>query len=148
MKQEHSYGAVVFRKEGKQFFYLLLYRKAHLYYKESWDFPRGLLEKNETGKEDAIREIKEETGITDLKFISPFEEKTSWVYRKGKNLVHKEATYYLAQTTTKEIVISVEHDSFKWCMFEEALKLLSFGNTKTVLNKAHELLLTLPKQNF
>jgi len=58
MPKEVSYGAVIYRKEGKKILYLLLYRKAHEHYKEMWDFPRGLIEKGETPEEDIIREVK------------------------------------------------------------------------------------------
>ncbi len=140
MLHEHSYGAVIFRKEEKSVLYLLLYRKAHLYYKESWDFPRGLVEKGELPRDVAKREIKEETGITALSFIEGFEEEVNWIYRKGKQIVNKKATYFLAETKIKEIKISSEHDEFTWCTYEEAVKLMKFENTKTVLKKAEEFL--------
>src|SRR3989338_3599476 len=100
MPKEVSYGAVVFKKEGKNILYLLLYRKAHEHYKEMWDFPRGLIEKGETPEDDIRREVQEETGITDLKFLSGFREKVKWFYKKEGMLIFKEATYYLAETKT------------------------------------------------
>lgn len=140
MPKEVSYGAVIFRREGKEILYLLLYRKAHEHYKEMWDFPRGLIEKGETPKEDIKREVKEETGIGDLKFVSGFKEKVKWFYRKEGQLINKEATYYLAETKTKEVKLSFEHDNYKWCNFDYAMKLIKFSNTKNILNKANEFL--------
>src|SRR3989344_5927641 len=125
MPKEVSYGAVIYRKEGKKTLYLLLYRKAHEHYKEMWDFPRGLIEKGETPEEDVIREVKEETGIKDLKFIEDFQEKIEWFYRKNNKLVFKEATYYLAGTKTEKVKLSFEHNGFKWCVFDEAMKLVT-----------------------
>ncbi|MBI2148262.1 NUDIX domain-containing protein [Candidatus Woesearchaeota archaeon] len=140
MPKEISYGAVIFRREGKEVLYLLLYRNAHEHYKEMWDFPRGLIEKGETPGDDIKREVKEETGIEDIKFIKGFKEKVKWFYKKEGQTIFKEATYYLAETKNKEVKISFEHDDFRWCNFEDALKLIKFSNTKNVLKKANEFL--------
>lgn len=140
MPKEVSYGAVIYRKEGKKFLYLLLYRKAHAHYKEMWAFPRGLIEKGETPEEDIRRELKEETGITNIKFIRAFQEKVKWFYRKESKLILKEAIYYLAETKSKKVKLSFEHNDYKWCDYGEALKLVTFSNTKKVLKKANKFL--------
>lgn len=138
--KEISYGAVIFRRENKNIFYLLLYRKPHEHYKEMWDFPRGLIEKDETPEEDIKREVKEETGIEDIKFIKGFKESVKWFYKKEGNLIFKEATYHMAETKSKDVKISFEHDDFRWCIYDDALKLIKFSNTKNVLKKANEFL--------
>ena len=59
MIKETSAGIVLYRKENtKNLFLLLHYPSGH------WDFVKGKMEKNETTHETAIRETKEETGIT------------------------------------------------------------------------------------
>ena len=140
MPKETSYGAVIFRRENANIFYLLLYRKAKENYKDNWDFPKGLIEKGESPEEDVIREVKEETGIEDIKFIKGFKENVKWFYKRDGMNIFKEATYYLAETKTIDVKISFEHDGFKWCKFEEALKLIKFTNTKGILKKANEVL--------
>ena len=60
MIREKSCGAVVFLKKEEQTKYLLLnYAAGH------WDFVKGNVEPNETEKETVLRELKEETAITD-----------------------------------------------------------------------------------
>jgi|SRR3989344_2399362 len=140
MVNEKSFGSVVFRKEGKQIFYLLLFRKAHDHYSELWDFPRGLIKENEDPEETASREVMEETGLGGLKFISGFKEKVNWFYKKNGVLVNKEATYFLAQSKNKDVKLSNEHDDFRWCSFEVALELITYNNTKKVLEKVDEFL--------
>lgn len=140
MPHEKSFGSVIIRREENDIFYLLLYRKAHGNYKESWDFPRGLIEKNEIPEDTVKREISEETGLTNLKFIKGFKETIKWFYKKGGMLVSKEATYFLAETNNKEVKLSSEHDDYRWCLYEEALQLIKFANTKTILKKAREFL--------
>ncbi len=140
MSKKISYGAVIYRKEKNKILYLLLYRKARKNYIEMWDFPRGLIEKGETPKEDVKREIREETGIRNLKFIKGFRKKVRWFYKKEGKIIFKEATYFLAGTKTKKVRLDFEHDKFRWCTFEEALKLIKFSNRKNVLKKADKLL--------
>ncbi|HIH25855.1 NUDIX domain-containing protein [Candidatus Woesearchaeota archaeon] len=140
MIEELSFGAVVFRKENNKVLFLLLYRKAHKNYIESWDFPRGLIQKNETPEETAKREIVEETSINELKFVKGFKEIIKWFYKKDGNLVSKKVTYFLAETSQLDIKISNEHDDFRWCYFDEACSLIKLKNTKEVLIKADEYL--------
>jgi len=134
MPKEISAGAVVF-KRNKEIKYLLLhYESGH------WDFPRGGIEKGEKEKETVEREVKEETGISDLNFVNGFREKISWFYRKEGKIVYKEAIYYLAETKAKEVKISFEHIGFQWLDYKKALEQLTFKNSKEILKKAHKFL--------
>jgi len=144
MRKEKSAGAVVFRKEGRKIYYLLLHYEAG-----HWDFPKGHIEKGESEKDTARREIKEETGIEDIEFIPGFKEKISYFFRKSyenkKNppLVYKEVVFFLAKTNTKDIKLSFEHKGFLWLEYEKAKKRLTFENTKKILEKAHQFLMSL-----
>ena len=65
---ERSAGIVLFCEKGDtKMFLLLRYPSGH------WDFIKGKIEKNEQPKEAALREAREETGITDIQFIDYFE---------------------------------------------------------------------------
>ena len=135
MPIEKSAGAIVFRKKGNEIFYLLLqYEAGH------WGFPRGLIEKGETLEETAKREIGEETGIKNLKFLPGFKETIKYFFKwKGKNIL-KFVTYFLAQTKEKRVSLSFEHKDFEWLPYKEALEKLTFENSKEVLKKAHQFL--------
>lgn len=136
MIKEVSAGAVIFRvEEGTRLYLLLL----HEFKTKYWEFPRGKLEGKETLKETAIREIKEETEITDLKFIEGFEEKIEWFFKFEGKTVFKQATYFLAETKTKEITLKEEID-FKWLPYKEALNTITHKNEKEVLKKAEAFL--------
>lgn len=132
---ERSAGAVVFRKENGERKYLVLY-----YGGGHWGFPRGNIEEGESEKETTFREIKEETGIEDLKFIPGFREKNKWFYKRNGRTIHKEAVFFLAKTGTKEVNLSFEHSKYKWLKFEEALERLTFENTRELLKKARRFL--------
>ena len=65
MKNERSAGIVFFRKIQNDIDFLLLnYPSGH------WDLVKGHIESGEKPRDAAIRESKEETGITDIKSVS------------------------------------------------------------------------------
>ena len=52
-----------------------------------WDFPKGHVEENETEFETAVRELKEETGITDFLLIDNFKHRISYSFHKNNELI-------------------------------------------------------------
>lgn len=136
MPVEKSAGAVVFRREGNQIKYLLIqYAWGH------WEFPRGLIEKRESLEDTARREIEEEVGIKDIKFIPGFKEWIKFFFKlKGKTIM-KIATFLLAETKTKKVKLSYEHKDYVWLGYEEALDKITFKNSKEVLKKANDFLM-------
>ena len=90
MIEETSAGIVLFRKEeSKKLFLLLHYPSGH------WDFVKGKMEKGESTHQTAIREAKEETGITDIKFIENFEEWIEYNFKHQGELVQKKVVFFL-----------------------------------------------------
>lgn len=135
MIEETSAGIVLFRKEGsKNLFLLLNYPSGH------WDFVKGKMEKGETIHETAIRETKEETGISDVAFLDNFEEWIEYNFQYQGELVHKKVVFFLAETNTKNVEISHEHLDYTWVDYNTAMEKTTFDNAKTVLTKAQMLL--------
>ena len=135
MIEETSAGIVLFRKEdSKNVFLLLHYPSGH------WDFVKGKMEKDETIHETAIRETKEETGITDVEFVGGFEEWIEYNFQYQGELVQKKVVFFLAETKTKQIEISHEHLGHTWEDYNNAMEKTTFDNAKTVLTKAQALL--------
>lgn len=162
MALERSIGAVVFRREGKKILYLLL-KRAPVIKKsnglkaigDSWDLPKGKIEKKETYEETIQREIGEETGIKRVKFIPGFSTWINFFYRakgeekknrkktkKGLN-IFKIVTYFLIETKTKKVELSREHTHYKWLEYKKAYKFITFNSTKKVLKKANLFLLNI-----
>jgi len=133
--REKSAGAVVFYDNGREKEYLLL-----LYEAGHWDFPKGGIEKGETEVETAIREVIEETGLTDIKIINGFKWEIHYNYRKNKNLVHKTVVFYLAESKSKDVKLSYEHKDYIWLPYEEAYNKLTFKTAKETLKEAHKFL--------
>ena len=135
MIEETSAGIVLFRKENsKKLFLLLHYPSGH------WDFVKGKMEKGESTQKTAIRETKEETGITDVTFLDNFEEWIEYNFQYKGELVHKKVVFFLGETKTKEIKISDEHLNYTWKEYNEAMEKTTFDNARTILTKAQLLL--------
>jgi 8-oxo-dGTP diphosphatase len=90
-----------------------------------WDLPGGDLEFGEDAQKGILREIKEETGlkIKNLKVIdaiSGFNNiKEFWV-----------TICYVAKAATQKVVLSYEHDDFRWIKPEEFQKLKASPRNK------------------
>lgn len=138
-KREFSSGAIIFYNESAKLFYLLLHYRLKGDY---WDFPRGNLEQGERSIEAAKREIGEETGLTgrDIRFIHGFKEVAEWFYVMQGIHRFKRVTYFLAEATKNTITLSEEHIGYKWLLFEEALKQLTYENARQILKKADAVL--------
>ena len=132
---ESSAGAIIFlKKEDVYRFLLLRYGAGH------WDLAKGHVEEGETLKGTVVREVKEETGIDDLKFISGFQEKTEYFFTAKRKKIFKTNKLFLAETKKEEINLSLEHTSFAWLSYYDALDRITFENTKKVLKKAMKFL--------
>lgn len=141
MPVQKSAGAVIFRREGGKIYYLLLnYAAIGKVEKTYWGFSKGTIEKGEKEIDTIIREIREETGIKDLKFIKAFKETEKYFFRSKRENIFKTVFYLLAKTKIKKVKLSFEHLGYKWLPYKEALKKLSFKNAKRILKKANNFL--------
>jgi bis(5'-nucleosidyl)-tetraphosphatase len=131
MPREKSCGTVVFKKNGEVEYLLLHYGTRH------WDFPKGNVEQNEREKDTALRELTEETGISNAKFVGDFREVINYSYRRRGVTISKEVVYFLVCVEATKVELSYEHSGYEWLNYEQAIKKLTFENSKTVLRKAH-----------
>lgn len=152
MPVEKSAGAVVFCRESDgKIKYLLLARAGERGL--GWGFSKGLIEKGEKLEAAALREVKEETGLADLEFVSGFKEtiryfmKAKYDYQvkergfKMGEKVLKFATYFLVEAKDKNVGISFEHEGYEWLEFGEAMeRLKKYKNSQEVLEKADKFL--------
>ena len=134
--QECSAGVICYRttSSGARNYLLLDYGR-------HWDYPKGHLEKGESDKEAAIRELREETGITRLNMHDGFEHELAYFFRHPRRgVVRKTVTFFLASTTQKEIDLSHEHKAYAWLSFEDALQQLTFSTARKALEAAEHFL--------
>lgn len=120
-------------KPGGNQFLLLNYPTGH------WDFVKGKIEQGETLHQTAVRETKEETGISDLEFVEGFEEKINYNFQFEGELIQKEVVFFLAKTKTHTVNVSHEHLDYTWLDYENALEKVTYQNAKNILSKANKL---------
>ena len=115
-----SAGIVPVRHFGRERRYLLL--RAYNY----WDFPKGLVEKDEQPLHAALRELGEETGLRDAELRWGGQYRETEVYGRGKV-----ARYYVAACERGEVFLPVnaalgraEHHEFRWLSCAAAAALL------------------------
>ena len=134
MFDERSAGIILYREDsGKKIFLLLHYPSGH------WDFIKGRIEKDESPKQAALREAREETGITEIEFLEGFEEKIQYTYQYNGKAVKKEVVFFLAKTGTSDVKISHEHLDYVWLAFDDALQKTTYQNAKNLLMKSKPL---------
>ena len=125
---ENSCGAIVFNENTEK----ILLVKMH---NGNWGFPKGHIEKDETKEETAIREVLEETNVR-IKIIPNFEREIKYIPNER---TIKKVTIFMGITQDEEVTIDTsEIEDFKWCTYEEALKLVTYKLQKDVLENARK----------
>lgn len=132
---EKSCGIILYRIEnGTRQFLLLHYPGGH------WDFPKGHVEKIDVDEHaTALRELTEETGITEIIFNQSYREPMYYEFNRGlKERVKKVVVYFVAETQEAAVKISFEHKNFRWLPYQEALQRLTYENARELLRKAEQ----------
>ena len=138
--RERSAGVVVYRRNPATGVteYLLLDYGRH------WDYPKGHLEKGESDVEAARRELREETGLTDVRLVEGFSREILYHFQSSrKGLVRKEVIFFGAELdfeASQQIQLSNEHVGYVWLGYAEALERLTFANARAVLSSLSEYL--------
>ena len=125
-------GVVIFR--GK---ILVLYKNYKSKY-EGWVLPKGTVEPGEEHWQTALREVREETGVSEYTFHVP------------QDIVEKEVHWYLMMADSyyskpQKEEYFVDSGYYK---YHEAYHLLKFSNEKQILEKAYNEYLNLKRDNL
>ena len=134
MKEEVSAGIILFNDNESRKFLLLNYPSKH------WDFVKGKMENGETSHETALRETKEETGISDVEFLDGFKEEIEYYFYAENQDIHKKVIFFLGKTKTLDIILSHEHLDFIWLDYDNALNKITYENAKNLLKKSKKFL--------
>jgi 8-oxo-dGTP pyrophosphatase MutT (NUDIX family) len=133
---ELSAGFVIFRKRNGERKFLLIRSSEHSY----WGFPKGVIDKGENELNAALRELKEETGIVNVRILEGFKTTNKYFYVRDKQRIFKTVTYFLAEALSDDVQLSYEHSEYTWEDADKALELIPYPSLKKVLKEAVEFL--------
>lgn len=114
-----------------------------------WTFPKGHQELGETLAETAVREIGEETGLVNLRYIAPVGKKILR-FRREVGVIHKSVHYFLfeAPADAKERFRTREEvgeghelvQEGKWVPMRQAFAVSSYKNSDGLLANAFRII--------
>ncbi len=138
MKFEFSAGGVVVKREEEKTFILVSQHSQH----HGWVFPKGLIGdhiKGEGKEETALREVKEETGVTG-KILKELKPVTYW-YVLNSEKIKKTVYYYLMEFVEGNITKhDWEMENVEWLPIDKVGERLTYKSDKDVWKEAKELI--------
>lgn len=136
--EERSAGGVVIRwLEGEA--HVLLIRDPY----RNWGLPKGHMEGEETAGHTALREVQEETGLTDLSLGAELGI-IDWHFSQRGRRIHKFCHFFLMVSQAGEPVPEVSEGitECQWLPMEEAIRRVSYGNAREMIRAASRSLAT------
>ena len=99
-------------------------------------FPKGHIERGETEKQTALREVKEEIGV-DATLLDGFCEQTSFYLPRKQNVL-KRVTYFLAYYENQPLIPQLaEVADVRLMSYDAAMSVLRHADSKSLLYKAN-----------
>ena len=129
--------AYVYSYENNKLSFLLLKRSKTKIYEFLWQGVTGKIEKGELAWQAALRELKEETGLTAHKmFVADYVSK---FYEKHGDRINIVPVFGI-EVINKKVSLSEEHCKFKWLSFKKAHDKLTWEGQKKGLKVVYNML--------
>jgi len=139
VKQARSAGGVVFTRDSGVAQVLLLKHESG-----KWMLPKGTIEAGETPQEVALREVREETGLSNVRLISDLgEERYFFFWRSEDTYYDKTVHYYLLEFLGGEEPVPQTEEGFvacEWASLDDALDRIKYKETREVVRRAKDVL--------
>ena len=128
----------VYRRIDDGILFLLMKRNLNKIYEHLWQGVAGKIEEGETSSAAAIRELKEETGLSPVNmFVADHVSKFYEVHGDRINLV----PVFGIEVDSEIINLSEEHISYKWVDINEALNTLVWNGQKKGIQTVHDMVI-------
>ena len=139
IRDQTSAGGVVFRRVGKRVEVVIIAVGPN----NRWQLPKGLVDRNEKPEVTAVREAREEGGVTS-EIVTHLDTVEYW-YAGLENGIrvrfHKRVHFFLMRYMSGD---TKDHDwevnEARWVPIEDAAAQLAFDNEKRVMEQAAELI--------
>jgi len=130
MPVEESCGAIVWKFEKGVPRFLVLRRADE---ENVWEPPKGHRNPDESEREAAVRELREEVGIDNAVFDPAFRTVLEYTNSKGVTLRY---VFFLVRANS--VKLSAEHNDAKWISLEELPIYFKYDDIRSVYRKAAE----------
>ena len=136
--KDKSFGIIpIFKNINSELLFCLVQHQS-----EHWGFPKGHPEKNESEEKTALRELKEETGLEEVKLVQDISFGQNYIFEKNGVRYDKSVKYFLGIVATKDTntldEFMDEITGVKWLSYKETRDLITFENTKVILDEVQE----------
>lgn len=126
---EYSAGGVVVSDETVLVIYVQDLRGQRV-----WTFPKGQLQKGESSREAALREVQEETGWR-CRVEAKLPQSEYWFQREGRR-IKKTVQWFLMVPEERAGEHDEEVEDVLWLSFPEALARLTYKDDRALLEQA------------
>lgn len=132
MAQEFSYGIIPLQKQAGAWYVLLIQHGTAGY----WGFPKGHTEQGETPKETAVRELKEETGLDVVRFLSEDMQEMRYHFTKRGRPIEKHVGLFIAEVKGDLFLQVGEILNARWVSLSAAEQSVTYATDKAACREA------------
>ena len=131
-REEISAGVVLYgMRDSRRLYLVLQYAAGH------WDLAKGKREPGESDVQAALREVREETGISDVALHEGFVRRIEYEFVDGAGAtVSKTVTLFLGETRARDVTLSDEHRDYAWREYDDAVRAVTYPAAAGVLEAA------------
>lgn len=136
-KTDISYGVVPIRRVENGWEVFLINQYSKIGNNTYWVLPKGHAEAGETPKETALRELKEETGMTPETLLAVPTFDLRYTFEFNGDQIQKTVMFFIGIITDCQVTLDPkEVKDAGWFSFAGALDRLDYKDTKEVFLKA------------
>lgn len=140
VKRAHSAGGVVFSKDAAGDVRILVLQHEG----GKWMLPKGTIESGETPEAVAVREVREETGLSAVRIVQDLgQERYSFFWRTEDAFYDKTVHYFLLEFLGGEEPVPQREEGFvaaEWVSLDEALTRIKYKETREIVRRARDVL--------
>jgi 8-oxo-dGTP pyrophosphatase MutT (NUDIX family) len=136
IKNDFSYGVIPLHQTTDGYDVLLVHQRSHRG-EQFWTFPKGHPEVGESKAETALRELQEETGVSQVTLNESKLFVTEYTFVHESERINKRVEFFIGYVYDTQIQITQPHEvvDLRWCDFITAKELLSHQNTRQILEE-------------